>query len=312
MTARRRALLAGVALAFAASVVRWGFPTGRDVVVGWLLLVLLAWCGGDLRAWGRAVVTDWLPLLAVLFAYDLLRGQADGLAGRAHVLPQLRADELLFGGTVPTVWLQQQLHDPAITAWWEVALVPVYLSHFVVPLGVAGVLWARSHAAFRRYALTLVVLTAMTLATYALFPAAPPWLAAQQDELPELTRVVSHVMRSSGVDTVRALVAQGDAYANPVAAIPSLHSAVPLMVVLLAWRRSGPRLRVLLVLYPPAMTFTLVYGAEHYVVDVLIGWAYAAVAVVVAGRLLRASSPPRPAGPAGALPASPPPGRGAR
>jgi membrane-associated phospholipid phosphatase len=312
MVSARRVLLATVAVAFLASTLRWGFPTGRDVVVAWLLALLLAWCGGDLRAWASAVVADWLPLLAVLFAYDLLRGQADGLVGRAHVLPQLRADELLFGGTVPTVWLQERLHDPGSTAWWEAALVPVYLSHFVVPLGVAAVLWARSHAAFRRYALTLVVLTTMALLTYALFPAAPPWLAAKQGMLPELTRVVSEVMRSSGIDTVRALVAQGDAYANPVAAIPSLHSAVPMMIVLLVWQRSSLPVRGLLVLYPLVMAFVLVYGAEHYVVDVLLGWAYAAVAVVVAGRVLRPWSPTPRDEPAAALPASPPPGPAAR
>jgi membrane-associated phospholipid phosphatase len=30
-----------------------------------------------------------------------------------------------------------------------------------------------------------------------------------------------------------------------------------------------------LALYPFAMAFSLVYGAEHYVVDCLAGWAYA-------------------------------------
>jgi membrane-associated phospholipid phosphatase len=32
----------------------------------------------------------------------------------------------------------------------------------------------------------------------------------------------------------------------------------------------------LLLAYPLAMTFTLVYTAEHYVVDVLVGWVYVA------------------------------------
>ncbi len=36
---------------------------------------------------------------------------------------------------------------------------------------------------------------------------------------------------------------------------------------------------MLLVAYVLAMTFTLAYGGEHYVVDALVGWVYAAVAV---------------------------------
>ncbi len=39
------------------------------------------------------------------------------------------------------------------------------------------------------------------------------------------------------------------------------------------------RTRVLLVLYVLAMTFTLTYGGEHFIVDAFVGWAYAAVAV---------------------------------
>ena len=56
------------------------------------------------------------------------------------------------------------------------------------------------------------------------------------------------------------------------------------------WGRTRRRLlRALLVLYPPAMAFTLVYGGEHYVIDVLVGWAYVVVVLVVVSALERAS-----------------------
>jgi membrane-associated phospholipid phosphatase len=47
------------------------------------------------------------------------------------------------------------------------------------------------------------------------------------------------------------------------------------------WRRG----RVLLALYPLLMGITLVYAGEHYVFDVLAGWALAAVIHVGMGRL---------------------------
>ena len=86
-------------------------------------------------------------------------------------------------------------------------------------------------------------------------------------------------------------------YANAVAAIPSLHSGVPMMVLLFAWPLVGVRTRVALVAYVLLMTFTLTYGGEHYVVDAFIGWAYAAVAVygvawVFRRRDARVSAPP--------------------
>jgi membrane-associated phospholipid phosphatase len=43
-------------------------------------------------------------------------------------------------------------------------------------------------------------------------------------------------------------------------------------------------LKVPVALFPLSMAFTLVYGGEHYVVDVLMGWLYVAVVMVVAGQ----------------------------
>ena len=298
----RRRLLVAVTAGSALLVAVYGFPTGRDVIVGWLLVFLLALCGGDLRAWRRAVVHDWLAYVAVLFAYDALRGQAHrlggGLAGgraltdgdghlvHAFVTPQLDADRWLFAGHVPTVWLQHQLFDATRVHWYDVAVVPVYMSHFVVPTALAAVLWVRSYPAFRRYIATFVTLTAMTLVTYTLFPAVPPWMASLNGYLPAgVLRVVPVTLLSTGIGTIQSAVEHGQAYANPVAAVPSLHSAVPMLLVLMFWSRARWPGRAAMCGYAAAMTFTLVYGGEHYVVDVLLGWAYAAAALVVVDRV---------------------------
>ena len=322
--ARRRRLFLAVGVLFVAVSIPFGFPTGRDVVTVWVLLLLLAACGGDWGVWRRAVVRDWLPLLAVLFTYDLLRGVADQIGSRlvtlppllngkpgaggldrAHVLPLIRADEALFGwatgGQVPTVWLQENLHVAGQVRWYDIAIVPVYMSHFIVPMALAIALWLSAYHLFARYVWTFVVLTVLTLITYVLFPAAPPWMAGLNGYLPDVARITSETLQATGVGTIRAAVSRGEAYANAVAAVPSLHSAVPMMVLLFSWSLVSRRTRALLVLYVVAMTFTLTYGGEHYVVDALIGWLYAAVAVYGVGWVFRRRS--RPAEPAGATPA---------
>jgi membrane-associated phospholipid phosphatase len=72
---------------------------------------------------------------------------------------------------------------------------------------------------------------------------------------------------------------QGVQVANDLAAFPSLHEGMTVLLVLTLWRRVPRWVRVPLVLYPLAMAFVLVYSAEHYVVDLAAG---AALAVAVA------------------------------
>jgi membrane-associated phospholipid phosphatase len=75
-----------------------------------------------------------------------------------------------------------------------------------------------------------------------------------------------------------------------VAAVPSLHAAYPVLVLLFFWGRARPWLRALLVAYPLAMAFTLVYGGEHYVFDVVLGWVYAVAVFAAVNAFERARS----------------------
>jgi membrane-associated phospholipid phosphatase len=307
---RRRRMLLVVVVAFTTSVALAGVPTGREWLTLWILVTLLAAVGGEVAVWRRAVVRDWLPLLAVLFAYDLLRGVANEIGGalfslppllsnpnnahtnhastaRAHLLQPLRVDRWLFGGHVPTAWLQQHLYTPGVAHWWDRLAVVVYLSHFLVSLILAIVLWCVNYPLFRRYLSVLVTLTLVTLTTYVLYPAAPPWMAALNGKLPPVDRVVQSTLHVLGSETVNTAVEKGAAYSNPVAAMPSLHAAIPMMLCLFFWSRARAWVRALLLSYALAMAVTLVYTGEHYVVDVLLGWVYAAGTVLAVNAVRR-------------------------
>jgi hypothetical protein len=325
---RRRRLLLGVVVVFTLSVAIAGVPTGREWLTFWMLLALFAACGGEFGVWRRAVVRDWLPLLAVLFAYDLLRGVANEIGGRvfglprllanptnkvsavrAHLWPPIDFDRTLFGGHVPTLWLQKHLYDPGVAHWYDRIAICIYLSHFLVSLVLAIVLWCVNYPLFRRYLAALVTLTIVTLGTYVLFPAAPPWMASLNGkfsprDLPtrcldpdvrstcqQVHRVVQETLHVLGGSTVDSAVEKGAAYSNSVAAMPSLHAAIPMMLLVFFWPEVTLRGKIGLSLYAGGMAIVLVYGGEHYVADVLAGWLYAIVVTLVLKRFLFRSEP---------------------
>ena len=154
----------------------------------------------------------------------------------------------------------------------------VYLTYFVVPITVAALLWRYRHGEFRRFVVLWISLSFAALVTYALYPASPPWLAAHQGFMPHVARITPYMSEHMGIDLSRVMGSQR--YVNKVAAVPSLHAAVALLISLFFWSRTR-RWRWLLVVYPLAMGFSLVYLGEHYVSDVLLGWIYAIVVFVV-------------------------------
>ena len=277
MTRREKLRLAALvawALATVLLFVLWGIPTKHDLLFLWLGLGMAAYSLD-----GARVVRDWLPLVAVIFTYDLLRGVADGLLVNARETPQIRVEALLFGRPVPTVRLQEHFwHGPDHLHWWDYAAWFLHLTHFFVTFIAAAAIWAFARDKFAPYARMICVLALTGFATYVLYPAVPPWMAAQHGNLGESNRMIGPIWHHIPFTNAGAVFEHGKGYANDVAAMPSLHAAFALLFSLYLWRLVPRWWRPLLALYPVAMTLALVYSGEHYLIDCVAGWGYAVFA----------------------------------
>jgi hypothetical protein len=230
-------------------------------------------------------VVDWLPMFVVLFAYDAIHNQLGALLPPAHTLTQIHIDAALFGTPIPVLTLQRAFYSPAQPHWWDVAALAVYTTHFVLVAVIALVLWARSRPQYLRFMTWFVGLTTLGFITYVFYPAVPPWLASQHGDLAPTHRIVRELWDRLGCHTIAGMFSGSNVCVNDVAAIPSLHAAYPLMIAICFWRRSGSATKAVLATYPIAMAIALVYTAEHYVFDILLGWLYVVVSAVVMQRV---------------------------
>jgi hypothetical protein len=290
------------------------FTLYRGVAVDRTSLLVIVCSGLLVSGIGRrravAVVRDWLPFAAVLFLYDFTRGAASLLGRQTEWYPQLKFDRWIGGGIEPTVWLQAHLKMAHATRW-EAASSLVYVSYYVAPYLVAGIWWLIDRTEWRKFVLRFVAINVIGLVGFILVPSAPPWAAAQcsvaevaamptdppclqarnntdhgllvaaQAQHPGAASYVERITTRGwdrlGLNQAKSLLDEGQASVNLVAAVPSLHAAVSLLVSIFLWPRVRKRWRPILVAYPPAMAFVLVYGAEHYVFDILLGWLLTAV-----------------------------------
>lgn len=294
-----------------------GFAFNRELLLVYVCTGLIAASIGRRRM--LQVIVDWLPFAVVLVVYDLSRGAATMLGTPTLWRAQIDIDRSLFFGVVPTVWLQEHLKAPR-PPWWEVVISTTYMSFFILPYVIAAVLWLNDRDDWKRFVRRFVALSFAALVVYAVLPAAPPWAAARctaadvaggpsyppcifrspasvpdggllgamstarTDAHPFVERISTRGWATLHLDTARALIDEGQAKVNLVAAIPSLHAALTVMIAIFLWNRVGRWWRLLLVAYPLTMAFTLVYAAEHYVFDILLGWLLAVAVLAVSHR----------------------------
>ncbi len=238
---------------------------------------------------GRLFLRDWIPFIALLLAYELMRGVADETGIAVHIGDLVSAERLIAFGTIPTQVLQDALRhvgpgpDP-------VALVAtvVYMLHFALPLATGFVLWVWRRPQYYDYVGSLIVLSLAAFVTYLLIPAAPPWFAANEGALagPDGRPVIAYLKPVAFEQLAQALgfdgryiysFAFGGVNPNLVAAFPSLHVAFPFLAFLALRRAFGP-IGWLAFGYTLLVAFSVIYTGDHWIIDIIAGMAYAYVA----------------------------------
>lgn len=222
----------------------------------------------------KQFILDWSVPVVLLLSYDYLRGLVPKLTQQAHIFPMINFDKAVFG-IIPTNSLQSMFFLNGTIHWYDYLAVIFYMSHFVVPMVTAFIFWLKSREDFKSYSLALLLLSYAAFITYIVFPAMPPWMAAQQGFIPAITKVMDQVFVNlpQPVDLPSVYRYVG---VNLVAAVPSLHAAYPLLTLLFMLRKYKVK-GLLFLPYVLGVWFSIVYLGEHYVFDIVVGVFYALV-----------------------------------
>jgi membrane-associated phospholipid phosphatase len=239
-----------------------------------------------------------VPLVGLFYDAMKLVQNVGVRADSVHVC-DLRGIELrLFGITVEGE--RMTLHD-----WFQTRSVPAldlycaipYGTFIFVSIGFAIFLYFKDFSALTRFAWSFFALNVAGFITYHIYPAAPPWyfhthgcvvdVLARASEGPNLRRVDEML----GVSYFAGMYGRSS---DVFGAVPSLHVAYPLLIVLVGWRRMGLIGRVIAILFLVSMCFAAVYLDHHWVVDVVVGLFYCVVTLAVVSRIQARLARPRP------------------
>jgi len=235
----------------------------------------------------------WAMYIVGFIAFAQLRSYTDNLGTPVQYSYVITVEKALFFGTLPNNWLQDAFYSFRRLGVLEAYTMFVYLSYFFTPHILAFTLWRLDFPAFKRYAIAFIITLYVGLIASGIAPTAPPWLASQEGMIPQVFQIIPDISGEVAPG------AYGQAYevagANPVAAMPSLHAAIPFVMMFALWKY--PLVRPLGVIYALSMAFAIVYLGEHYAVDGLAGLSTAAFGWWAGGAALRwwDARSPRPA-----------------
>lgn len=166
-----------------------------------------------------------------------------------------------------------------------------YLCWIPVPIGFAVYLFFKNKHQFLRFSLTFLLVNLLGFVIYYAFPAAPPWYVQYHG-------LLFHPLKQGNT----AGLAKFDAYfhagifksiyakgSNVFAAMPSLHSAYPVIVLYYGIKNRLGMVNVAFAIVVLGIWFTAVYASHHYVLDVLAGITCATIGISLFNILLAKS-----------------------
>ena len=241
------------------------------------VFLVCAFVGRPARQWGVLAI-DLLLYCVMWYAYETTRGAADGRIFGIRFPLQVQAprniDRFLFFGNDPNIVLQNHFWRASVH-WYDKVASLTYFTHFIFVPIVMGALWATTHRQWARFMKRFATVLGVACLLFIVFPTAPPWMASKNYHLiPPLTRSAGRGFTSMGLHAAAVSWKNALDWGNAVAAMPSLHASFALIVpaFFLPWIK--PRwLKAVVLLFPVLMLTSLVYLAEHWVIDGLVGWA---------------------------------------
>lgn len=238
-----------------------------------------------LSSFTRKFIIGFSIFIVYWIIFDYMKALPNYTFNTVHIQDLYNAEKSIFGLNVAEkiitpneYWIIHQ------ASWLDLLTGIFYLCWIPVPLAFAGYLFLKNKLLFLHFSFTFVLVNFIGFIVYYIYPAAPPWYMQQYGDgfIPTTagnTAGLSRFDQLTGSTIFQSLYAKSS---NVFAAMPSLHSAYPLIVLYYGIKKKvGLLMTVIFTIVMVGIWFAAVYTSHHYILDVLAGIAAATLAIVI-------------------------------
>lgn len=230
----------------------------------------------------RKFITGFIIFIVFWIIFDFMKAFPNYLYNEVHMADLYGAEKKIFGilheGKLITPNEYFITHH---TAFLDVLTGFFYLCWVPVPLLFAAFLFFRSRRAFLEFSLTFLLVNLLGFVIYYIYPAAPPWYVQQHG----FDFVAATKGNTAGLERFDAYFNTGIFHSlyskssNVFAAMPSLHSAYPVIVLYYGWKNRLGWMNLFFAIVMLGIWLAAVYNSHHYVLDVVAGIACAVAGI---------------------------------
>jgi len=250
------------------SAVLVGFKSDQVVLVVLFNLLFYA------SAITRKFITGFSIFVIYWIIYDYMKAFPNYEYSTVHIEDIYNFEKHLFGihfqGKLLTLNEYWRFNG---TTFLDILTGIFYLCWIPVPMGFAVYLFFTRRRQFLLFLLTFVLVNFLGFIIYYTFPAAPPWYVQYHGfSFHQLTAGNTAGLAKFdayfNVSIFKSIYAKGS---NVFAAMPSLHSSYPVIVLYYSLKNKLGKANIFFVIVMVGIWFSAVYLSHHYIVDVLAG-----------------------------------------
>ncbi|MBX2900289.1 MAG: inositol phosphorylceramide synthase [Cyclobacteriaceae bacterium] len=230
----------------------------------------------------RKFILGFSVFIVFWIIFDYMKAFPNYQFADVNIQSLYRAERSLFGISIGNTTLTpneywESNHSPFL----DVMSGFFYLCWVPVPLMFAFLLFLRNRNLFLQFSLTFLLVNLIGFVIYYLYPAAPPWFVQHHGfdfiaNTPGNTAGLARFDEFFNISLFHSMYAKSS---NVFAAMPSLHSAYPLIVFYYGLKAELGWINLLFAIIIIGIWFAAVYTGHHYVLDVLAGIACASIGI---------------------------------
>lgn len=258
-----------------------------------LFLVVLFNSMYYISAGTRKFILGFLIFIVFWVIFDSMKVFPNYLLNGIHIKELYQTEKALFGihdnGIIVTPNEFAQAHS---ATFLDIMSGLFYINWVPIPLLFALYLFRKNRMQFLQFAMAFLFINLIGFAVYYLYPAAPPWYVQQYGfdvhfNTPGNTAGLARFDDFFGIGLFHSLYAKSS---NVFAAMPSLHSAYPVVVLYFGLKNRLGLINIFFALFMTGIWFSAVYSGHHYILDVMAGVSCALAGLFIFDKVLLKTS----------------------